>query len=75
MQHQIEKLLASNIIEKEGEEYIFITTLKIGIAEDKNGDLKVIESFYLKNGKWVGTTTAGELIDIEGNLQVYSMEY
>ena len=73
MQHLIEKLLADKIIEKDDAEYFFVTTFKIGLAEDKNGNLKVIESFQLKKGEWVGTTADGETIDLESNLQIYSM--
>jgi hypothetical protein len=73
MQFQIEKLLADKIIEKDGNDYFFTTTLKIGLAEDKNGYLKVIESFEEKNGEWVGTTADGETIDLESNFQIYSL--
>ena len=73
MQHQIEKLLAEKIIEKEGNDYFFTTTFKVGLAENKNGYLKVIESFELKKGEWLGTTADGETIDLESNFQIYSL--
>jgi hypothetical protein len=73
MQYQIEKLLADKTIEKDGNDYFFRTTLKIGLAENKNGYLKVIESFELKNDIWAGTTADGETIDLESNFQIYSL--
>jgi hypothetical protein len=72
MQYKIEKLLADKIIEKDDDgDYVFMTTLKIGVVEYDNV-MHIIESFTEKRGRYIGKTSTGNELDIE-YMDIYSL--
>lgn len=74
MQKKIQKWLDDRIVELDDDgDYVFVTTLRIGVVEDGDGNLQIIESFREKQGRYIGKTSTGIKLDVE-YMDIYTLK-
>ena len=74
MKNKIQKWIADRVIELDYDgDYVFVTTLRIGVVEDDDGNLQIIKSFRENKGKYIGETSTGIKLDVE-YMDIYTLK-